>query len=129
MISKLNNKLMILTSFIQVRPKDAVEADIEERKDIEEVAMLYDKFLSFFQENIIFIPKSTVLKINNLIDDYKENINVLIIEKSDGTNSEYQKAVVSAGKKIRSNIPPALDQLIQDFQSLIGIEDSNNNLG
>jgi hypothetical protein len=124
-ISNLNIKMMAITAFIQIVPTDVAEAEKEERDALAEIGDLYNELSNYYKKNLIFIPQRTVIKINGLLDEYFDGINSCIVEKSCGTKADFAKMKAKVGKIVRERIPIALDQLVVDFQSLIGIKESD----
>ena len=100
--------------------KDAKEEETERIKNAGEA---YNEFMLFYHDNLIFIPKHTVEKLNILRDDYWSSFNDYTFGLNYGGRDKftYEKSK-EAGDRVKVKIQPAVDQLVADFRQLIGIE-------
>ncbi|HPS29573.1 MAG TPA: hypothetical protein PLZ43_04915 [bacterium] len=124
-ISELNIEMMAMTSVVKMVSTDVVEVEKEENAAWAKICELYNDLSKYYKKNLIFIPKSTVVKINGLLDEYYNNINICITEKQCGTKTDFAIMTAKVGQIVREKIPQTLDQIIVDFQSLIGVKDQN----
>ena len=128
-IIEIHKKLTILNRKMAIIPlvlmKNIAERTEEtEKKEIDAVSetiIAYDEFLSFYQDNLIFIPQNIVDKINSILNDYSQNVLSYVTKKGTENEITFEQALASA-KKIPSEIKQALDLLTFEFKSLLGVE-------
>ena len=119
-LTRLNREMQIMTAFMKPIIKDAKEEETERIKNAGEA---YNEFMLFYHDNLIFIPKHTVEKLNILRDDYWSSFNDYTFGLNYGGRDKftYEKSK-EAGDRVKVKIQPAVDQLVADFRQLIGIE-------
>jgi len=119
-LTRLNREMQIMTAFMKRVIKDAEQEETERIKNAGEA---YNDFMLFYQDNLIFIPKNTVDKIEVIRDDYWSSFNDYTFGRSYGIRdkSTYEKTV-KAGDRVREKTQPAVEQLVTDFRHLIGVD-------
>jgi len=128
-IIEIHKKLTILNRKMAIMPivlmKNITERTEEtEKKEIgavSEAIIAYDEFLSFYQDNLIFIPQNIVDKINGILKDYSQNVLSYITKKGTENGITFEQALASA-ERIPIEIKQALDLLTFEFKSLLGVE-------
>ena len=128
-IIEIHKKLTILNRKMAIMPivlmKNITEKTEEtEKKEIGTVAeaiIAYDEFLSFYQDNLIFIPQNIANKINSILKDYSQNVLSYIKNKGTENKISFEQALASA-ERIPNEIKQALDLLTLEFKSLLGVE-------
>ena len=119
-LTRLNREMQTMTAFMKPVINDAEQ---EETERIKNAGDAYNDFMHFFQDNLIFIPKHTVDKLNIIRDDYWSSFNDYTFGRNYGIRDKftYEKSK-EAGDRVREKTQPAVDQLITDFRQLIGVE-------
>lgn len=128
-IIDLHKKLTILSRKMAIIPvvlmKNITEKTNEtEKKEIDTVAeaeMVYDNFLLFYQDNLIFMPQNIVDKTNSIIGEYNQNFISYVSKRGTENEITFQQAFDS-GKRITNQIKQALDLLTHEFKNLLGVE-------
>ena len=119
-LTRLNREMQIMTAFIKQIIKDAEQ---EETDRIKNAGEAYNDFMLFYQDNLIFIPKHTVDKLNIIRDDYWSSFNDYTFGRNYGIRDKFTwEKSKEAGDKVKEKIQPAVDQLVTDFRQLIGFE-------
>jgi len=119
-LTRLNREMQIMTAFIKQIIKDAEQ---EETDRIKNAGEAYNDFMLFYQDNLIFIPKHTVDKLNIIRDDYWSSFNDYTFGCNYGIRDKFTwEKSKEAGDKVKEKIQPAVDQLVTDFRQLIGFE-------
>ncbi len=117
---KLTREMHIMTSFMKEVISDA---EREEAERVKNAAESYNDFMLFYQDNLIFLPKDTVYKLNGIKDDYWSSHNDYTFGRRYGSANEYTFSLLKeAGNRVREKIQPAVEQLVLDFKQLIGVE-------
>ena len=117
---KLTREMQIMTALLRQVIKDEKQ---EENERVKNAADSYNDFLQFYQDNLIFIPQSTVVKLNSIRDDYWTSFNDYTFGKNHASGDKYTwELLKEAGNRVREKIQPAVDQLVTDFRQLIGVE-------
>jgi hypothetical protein len=121
-LTKLNSNMAIISVVLM---KDIIEkTDETERKVQDKLAsaiITYDDLLSFYQNNLIFIPQSIIDLISNVLGEYSRNITSYIERRGTENDITFQQALESS-QKIISETKQAIDLLTFEFKSLLGVE-------
>jgi hypothetical protein len=118
-LTRLNREMQIMTAFMKPVIQDAEQEETERIKNAGEA---YNDFMFFYQDNLIFIPKHTVVKLNTIRDDYWSSFNDYTFSRNYGIKDFTFEKSNAAGDRVKEKIQPAVDQLVTDFRQLIGIE-------
>jgi len=120
---KLNREMQIMTAILKPVIKDA---DQEETERINSAGEAYNDFMIFYRDNLIFIPKDTIDKLDAIRDDYWSSLNDYSFGHNYGIKDKFTfEKSIEAGKRLREKIQPAVDQLISDFRKLMGTENQD----
>lgn len=117
---QVSREMQSMTASMKQILKDAEQ---EETERISNAAEAYNDFMFFYHDNIIFIPNQTAEKLNSIRNDYWESFNDYTFGRNYGIKSKFTfEKSNEAGKRVREQIQPAVDQLVIDFRHLIGVE-------
>jgi len=119
-LSKLNREMQAMTAFIKEVHEDSEQ---EEAERIKKAGESYNDFMEFYLDNLIFIPKNTVDKLDSVRNDYFNSYMDYTLGRQFGTEPKftYQK-FKEASNRVKDKIQPAVNQLVIDFRELIGVE-------
>lgn len=128
-IIELHRKLTILNRNMAVISvvlmNDIIEkTDISGKKVDDQFAstiVAYDDFLSFYQNNLIFIPQYIIDKISKILNEYSRDIIGFMKQRGTADDITFQQAL-EASHKISNEMKQAIDLLSQEFKSLLGVE-------
>jgi hypothetical protein len=119
-LTKLNREMQIMTAYMKPVVNDA---EREETERIKSAGESYNDFFIYYQDNLIFINKNTVDKLNIIRNEYWSSFNDYTFGRNYNIQDKmtYQKSV-EAMNRVKEKIQPAVDQLTADFRELIGVE-------
>lgn len=128
-IVELHKKLLTLNQemaiMIVVRMNNIAEKNSKsEEKDMSQIAktsVSYDDFMSFYQQNVLFVPQNTSDKIDLIIKEYASNILNMITKKGTKNDLSFEEVHI-LGLKLSNEIKEAIDILKTDFRKLLGVE-------
>ena len=124
----LNRSMLEMTGWNEITGMPEEEIQQKENEQIDSTARTYNEFMSFYQDNLIFFPQKTVEKIDYIRTEYFNSFHDYTFGKKFGITSEFTfKQAVEASKKIRDVIQPAIEQLVNDFRNILGVNKNNFN--
>jgi uncharacterized protein Yka (UPF0111/DUF47 family) len=121
-LTKLNSNMAVISVVLM---KDIIEKTEETERKVQDqfagAIIAYDDLLSFYQNNLIFIPQRIIDIISSILGEYSSNIISYIKQRGTENDITFQQAHESS-QKIIHETKQAIDLLTFEFKSLLGVE-------
>jgi hypothetical protein len=122
MLRVLNKEMtMMVVRLMKNITDNTKETEDEELRQFAILSTEYDKFIEYYQNNILLIPEPTTLKVDKITKEYINSIVTYIKRKGSGNEITFMQAK-EIGDNLTTDLKEALDQLKNDFRKLIGVE-------
>lgn len=118
----LNQEMAIMVIYImKYIAEPSSETQANESSQVAKTILLYDSFVKYYQENVLFIPQNTADKIEKISKKYLTDLLNYVTKKDTSKDFVFNQAK-EVSERLTNEIKEAIDQLKVDFRKLLGVE-------
>ncbi|MBL7968052.1 MAG: hypothetical protein JNK09_13715 [Prolixibacteraceae bacterium] len=118
----LNQEMAIMAIYIMKNVAEPSSKTQEnESSQVAKTILLYDSFVKYYQENVLFIPQNTADKIEKISKKYSTDLLNYVTKTETSKDFAFNQAK-EVSERLTNDIKEAIDQLKVDFRKLLGVE-------